>query len=73
MTLDEYFTRSFRPKRRYTSCSATCSVPWVYGRRGWSAAQIIPLEVVEAHRELKALGFAAAAGRVCGQSATSKG
>jgi hypothetical protein len=30
---------------------------WIYGRRGWSAAQIVPPEVMEAYRELKALGF----------------
>jgi hypothetical protein len=30
---------------------------WIYARRGWSAAQIVTPEVMEAYRELKALGF----------------
>ena len=30
---------------------------WIYARRGWSAAQIVPPEVMDAYRELKALGF----------------
>jgi hypothetical protein len=30
---------------------------WIYGRRGWSAPQIVPPDVMDAYRELKAQGF----------------
>jgi hypothetical protein len=30
---------------------------WIYGRRAWSAPQVVTPEVMDAYRELKALGF----------------
>ena len=31
--------------------------PWIYGKRGWSAPQVNPAEVVAAFHGLSALGF----------------
>jgi len=57
MTLDEYFTEELPPEKVIPIMLGDLQRVWVYGRRGWSAAQIVPPEVMEAYRELKALGF----------------
>ena len=57
MTLDEYFTEDLRPEKVIPIMLGDLQRVWIYGRRGWSAAQIVPPEVMEAYRELKALGF----------------
>ena len=57
MTLDEYFTPELSPEKVIAIMLGDLQRLWVYGRRGWSAPQIVPLEVMEAYRELKALGF----------------
>ncbi len=57
MTLDEYFTLELSPEKVIAIMLGDLQRLWVYGRRGWSAPQIVPLEVMEAYRELKALGF----------------
>ena len=55
--LDEYFTAELPPEKVIPIMLGDLQRVWIYGRRGWSAAQIIPPEVMEAYRELKALGF----------------
>jgi uncharacterized SAM-binding protein YcdF (DUF218 family) len=57
MTLDEYFTEDLPPEKVIPIMLGDLQRVWIYGRRGWSAAQIVPTEVMEAYRELKALGF----------------
>ncbi len=57
MTLQEYFTADLPPEKVIPIMLGDLQRIWVYGRRGWSAAQITPPEVMEAFRELKALGF----------------
>jgi len=57
MTLDEYFTENLPPEKVIPVMLGDLQRIWIYGRRGWSAAQIVPPEVMEAYRELKALGF----------------
>ena len=57
MTLDEYFTEDLPPEKVIPIMLGDLQRVWIYGRRGWSAAQIVPPEVMEAYRELKALGF----------------
>lgn len=57
MTLDEYFTDDLTPERVIPIMLGDFERVWIYGRRGWSAAQIVPREVMDAYRELKALGF----------------
>ena len=57
MTLDEYFTEELPPEKVIPIMLGDLQRVWIYGRRGWSAAQIVPSVVMEAYRELKALGF----------------
>jgi uncharacterized SAM-binding protein YcdF (DUF218 family) len=57
MTLDEYFTEDLPPEKVIPIMLGDLQRIWIYGRRGWSAAQIVPPEVMEAYRELKARGF----------------
>jgi uncharacterized SAM-binding protein YcdF (DUF218 family) len=57
MTLDEYFTEDLPPEKVIPIMLGDLQRVWIYARRGWSAAQIVPSEVIEAYRELKALGF----------------
>jgi uncharacterized SAM-binding protein YcdF (DUF218 family) len=57
MTLDEYFTEDLPPERVIPIMLGDLQRVWIYGRRGWSAPQIVPSEVMEAYGELKALGF----------------
>jgi uncharacterized SAM-binding protein YcdF (DUF218 family) len=57
MTLDEYFTEDLPPEKVIPIMLGDLQRVWIYARRGWSAAQIVPSEVMEAYRQLKALGF----------------
>ncbi|MDR3704046.1 MAG: YdcF family protein [Candidatus Sulfopaludibacter sp.] len=57
MTLDEYFTGDLPPEKVIPIMLGDLQRVWIYGRRGWSAPQIVPPEVMEAYREFKALGF----------------
>jgi uncharacterized SAM-binding protein YcdF (DUF218 family) len=57
MTLDEYFTEDLPPEKVIPIMLGDLQRIWIYGRRGWSAPQIVPPEVMDAYRELKALGF----------------
>jgi uncharacterized SAM-binding protein YcdF (DUF218 family) len=57
MTLDEYFTADLPPSKVIPIMLGDLQRVWIYGQRGWSAAQIVPPEVMEAYRELKSLGF----------------
>lgn len=57
MTLDEYFTEDLPAEKVISIMLGDLQRVWIYGRRGWSAPQIVPPEVMEAYRELKALGF----------------
>jgi hypothetical protein len=57
MTLDEYFTEDLPPEKVIPIMLGDLQRVWIYGRRGWSAAQIVPEDVMEAYRELKSLGF----------------
>jgi uncharacterized SAM-binding protein YcdF (DUF218 family) len=57
MTLDEYFTSDLPPEKVIPIMLGDLQRLWIYARRGWSAAQIIPPSVMEAYGELKALGF----------------
>jgi len=56
MTLDEYFTVDLPPEKMIPIMLGDLQRIWIYGRRGWSAAQIVPPEVMDAYRKLKALG-----------------
>jgi uncharacterized SAM-binding protein YcdF (DUF218 family) len=57
MTLDEYFTADLPPEKVIPIMLGDLQRVWIYGRRGWSAPQIVPAEVLDAYRRLKALGF----------------
>lgn len=57
MTLDEYFTAELPPEKVIPIMLGDLQRLWIYARRGWSAAQIVPPEVMDAYRDLKALGF----------------
>lgn len=57
MTLEEYFTEELPPERIIPIMMGDLQRIWVYGRRGWSAAQEIPVKVLEAYRELVKMGF----------------
>jgi hypothetical protein len=57
MTLDEYFTADLPAEKIIPIMLGDLQRVWIYGRRGWSAPQIVPARVMDAYRELKALGF----------------
>ncbi len=57
MTLDEYFTAELTPEKIVNIMLGDLQRIWVYARRGWSAPQRIPAEVMEAYRRLTALGY----------------
>jgi hypothetical protein len=44
MTLDEYFTEDLPPEKVIPIMLGDLQRVWIYGRRGWSAAQIVPPE-----------------------------
>ncbi|MBA3975890.1 MAG: hypothetical protein C0504_16920 [Candidatus Solibacter sp.] len=57
MTLEEYFTPELPAERIIPIMMGDLQRIWVYGRRGWSAVQRVPGEVLEAYRELVKMGF----------------
>src|SRR5689334_17629717 len=54
MTLDEYFTDELTPEKIINIMLGDLQRIWIYGRRGWSAPQRIPEEVLAAYSHLKA-------------------
>jgi uncharacterized SAM-binding protein YcdF (DUF218 family) len=57
MTLAEYFTDELTPGKIINIMMGDLQRIWIYGRRGWSAPQRIPDEVVAAYEHLKSAGF----------------
>jgi len=57
MTLDEYFTDELTPVKIINIMLGDLQRIWIYGRRGWSAPQKFPEEVMIAYESLKAAGF----------------
>jgi hypothetical protein len=57
MSLDEYFTDELTPEKIINIMLGDLQRIWVYGRRGWSAPQRVPEQVLGAYTHLKALGF----------------
>jgi uncharacterized SAM-binding protein YcdF (DUF218 family) len=57
MTLDGYFTDELPPAKVINIMMGDLQRIWIYGRRGWSAAQTIPDAVRDAYRHLKGAGF----------------
>ncbi len=56
MTLDQYFTPELGPEKIIDIMMGDLQRLWIYGRRGWSAPQVIPSEVQAAYRRLVELG-----------------
>ncbi len=57
MTLDEYFTPELDAEKIVNIMMGDLQRLWIYGRRGWSAPQVIPEEVQSANARLAELGF----------------
>ncbi len=57
VTLDEYFTADLTPDRIINIMMGDLQRIWIYARKGWSAPQRIPSEVLEAFDTLKGMGF----------------
>ena len=57
MTLDEYFTAELPAEKIIHIMMGDLQRIWIYGRRGWSAPQRIPDEVMGAYRALKHAGY----------------
>ncbi len=57
MTLDEYFTEELPPEKIIPIMMGDFQRIWIYAKKGWSAPQRIPEEVMRAYRELVCLGF----------------
>jgi len=57
MTLDEYFTEDLPAGKVIHIMVGDLQRIWVYARRGWSAPQPIPADVLKAYHGLVALGF----------------
>jgi hypothetical protein len=57
MALDEYFTSELPPEKIINVLLGDLQCIWIYARRGWSAPQRIPVEVLQACESLVALGF----------------
>jgi uncharacterized SAM-binding protein YcdF (DUF218 family) len=57
MTLDEYFTNDLAPEKIIHIMMGDLQRIWIYGRRGWSAPQRVPEEVLTAYAHLKEAGF----------------
>lgn len=55
--LDEYFTPELTPEKILNIMLGDLQRIWIYGRRGWSAPQRIPEEVIAAYHHLQAAGF----------------
>lgn len=57
MTLDEYFTPELTAEKIINIMLGDLQRIWIYGRRGWSAAQNITDEVRSAYDHLTSAGF----------------
>jgi uncharacterized SAM-binding protein YcdF (DUF218 family) len=57
MTLDEYFTPELHPEKVINVMVGDLQRLWIYGRKRWSAPQVIPEAVQAAYRRLTELGF----------------
>ena len=57
MALDDYFTPELTPERIVNILVGDLQRVWLYARRGWSARQEVPPEVMEAYRALVRMGF----------------
>jgi uncharacterized SAM-binding protein YcdF (DUF218 family) len=57
MTLEEYFTDDLSPEKIINIMLGDLQRIWIYGRRGWSAPQRLPGEVMAAFTHLKEVGF----------------
>ena len=57
MTLDEYFTAELTADKIVNIMLGDLQRLWVYAKRGWSARQPAPPEVLDAYRRLVAAGF----------------
>lgn len=57
MTLEEYFTAELTPDRIVNIMTGDLQRLAVYGRRGWSAPQVMPAGVLDAYRGLVRLGY----------------
>lgn len=57
MTLDEYFTEELPPEKIIPIMMGDFQRIWIYAKKGWSAPQRIPEEVMRAYLELVRLGF----------------
>jgi len=57
MTLEEYFTEELPLEKIVPIMLGDLQRVWVYGKRGWSAAQRVPDAVMGAYHELAAMGF----------------
>lgn len=57
MTLDDYFTAELSPEKVIQIMMGDLQRIWIYARRGWSAPQRFPREVLEAYSRLKEAGF----------------
>lgn len=57
MSLAEYFTAELTPAKVMNIMMGDLQRIWIYGRRGWSAPQRIPGEVLAAYEHLKSAGF----------------
>ncbi len=57
LTLEDYFTEDLSPERIIPILLGDLQRLWIYARRGWSAPQRFPAEVLHAYRALTARGF----------------
>ncbi len=57
MTLDEYFTAELTPEKIVNIMMGDLQRIWIYARKGWSAPQPLPSEVMDAFHGLAAMGF----------------
>ncbi len=57
MTLDEYFTPDLGPEKTISILMGDLQRIWIYARRGWSAPQRFPPEVMNAFAHLRDAGF----------------
>jgi uncharacterized SAM-binding protein YcdF (DUF218 family) len=59
MTLDEYFTSELSAEKIIHIMMGDLQRIWIYSRRGWSAPQHVPEEVLTAYHDLKSAGYSA--------------
>jgi uncharacterized SAM-binding protein YcdF (DUF218 family) len=57
MSLDQYFTDELTPVKIINIMLGDLQRIWIYSKRGWSAPQRFPEEVISAYESLKAAGF----------------